>query len=147
VRFLPLAPSLGRRIGSQKHYQANAELPLYKELRGIVLKTVVVAEPLRIALNPLASDIIAAFVYGSIAKGKDTSASDIDLLVISDKLAYAELYSALEPMQAELGRTVNPTLCTRQELAERRKSGNAFVERMLGQPKLWIIGCERELIA
>ncbi|HEU4926845.1 MAG TPA: hypothetical protein VFT24_07340 [Vicinamibacterales bacterium] len=36
-----------RRIGNQKHYQANAESPLFSELRSIVLKTVGLAEPLR----------------------------------------------------------------------------------------------------
>jgi hypothetical protein len=54
-----------RRIGNQKHYQANAASPLYSELRNIVLKTVGLAEPLRDALKPVASDIRAAFVYGS----------------------------------------------------------------------------------
>src|SRR5436305_14801988 len=36
-----------RRIGHQKHYQANATSPLYSELRNIVLKTVGLAVPLR----------------------------------------------------------------------------------------------------
>ncbi|MDQ3148993.1 MAG: winged helix-turn-helix domain-containing protein, partial [Chloroflexota bacterium] len=38
---------VARRIGHQKHYQANAASPLYSELRNIVLKTVGLAEPLR----------------------------------------------------------------------------------------------------
>ncbi len=62
-----------RRIGHQKHYQANAASPLYSELRNIVLKTVGLAEPLRDALKPLAKAIRAAFVFrgqgnGSIGK-------------------------------------------------------------------------------
>jgi predicted nucleotidyltransferase len=134
-----------QRIGSQKHYRANGESPLFEELRGIVLKTIGLAEPLRSALAPLASGIVAAFVYGSVAKRKDNAASDIDLLVISDELAYAELYSALEPLQGRLGRSVNPTLYTLKELAKRRKAGSAFVQRVLDQPKLWIIGGERDL--
>lgn len=55
---------VARRIGHQKHYQANAASPLYSELRNIVLNTVGLAEPLRNALNPLSSAIRAAFVYG-----------------------------------------------------------------------------------
>jgi hypothetical protein len=31
---------VGRRIGHQKHYQANASSPLFAELRSIMLKTV-----------------------------------------------------------------------------------------------------------
>ncbi len=38
------------RIGTQKHYQANPGSPLFNELRGIVQKTVALAEPLRAAL-------------------------------------------------------------------------------------------------
>ena len=57
-----------RRIGNQKHYQANAASPLYSELRSIVLKTVGLAEPLRDALKPLSKAIRAVFVYGSVAK-------------------------------------------------------------------------------
>src|SRR5216117_2653954 len=49
-----------RRIGHQKHYQANATSPLYSELRCIVLKTVGLAEPLRDALKPLSPAIRAA---------------------------------------------------------------------------------------
>ncbi len=137
------------RVGAQKHYRANAESPLFEELRSIVVKTVGLTEPLRSALAPLASRIAAAFVYGSVAKRKDHAASDIDLLIISDELAYAELHFALEPLQGRLGGAINPTVYTHthKELAKRCKVGNAFVERVLGQPKLWILGAERDLAA
>ncbi|MBA3563947.1 MAG: nucleotidyltransferase domain-containing protein [Gammaproteobacteria bacterium] len=46
--------------------------------------------PLRAALGPLADHIRAAFVYGSVAKSTDQAASDIDLMVIADKLGYTE---------------------------------------------------------
>lgn len=78
---------VARRIGNQKHYQANAASPLHPELRNIVLKTVGLAEPLREALEPVASDIRAAFVDGSVAKA-DEAGSDIDLVVVSDHLSY-----------------------------------------------------------
>src|SRR5216117_2806662 len=73
---------VARRIGHQKHYQANAALPLFSELRNIVLKTVGLAEPLRDALKPWSSGVRAAFVYRSVAKATDQSASDIDLMII-----------------------------------------------------------------
>src|SRR5574338_1450431 len=38
---------VARRVGNQRHYQANAGSPLFSELRNIVLKTVGLAEPLR----------------------------------------------------------------------------------------------------
>lgn len=136
-----------RRVGSQKHYQADPESPLFEELGSIVRKTVGLAEPLRRALRPLADQIIAAFVYGSVAKRRDTALSDVDLLVVSDRLTYADVYAALEPVRTELRREVNPTVYSRQDLVRKREKGNAFVKRVLEQPKVWIIGTERDLAA
>jgi predicted nucleotidyltransferase len=136
-----------RRLGTQKHYQANPESPLFNELVGIARKTVGLAEPLREALAPLASRVIAAFVYGSVAKRRDTAASDIDLMVVSDSLTYADVFGALEPLTARLGRTINPTVYSRRELAKRRKEDNAFVTRVLAQDKVWIVGAEDGLPA
>jgi predicted nucleotidyltransferase len=135
------------RVGTQKHYQANPVSPLFVELCGIARKTSGLAEPLRKALAPLASKIAAAFVYGSVAKKQDTAASDIDLMVVSDNVTYADVFGALEPLGAKLGRAVNPTVYTRHELARRVKARNSFVTRILAQPKVWVIGTEDELAA
>jgi len=88
------------RVGQQKHYRANADSPLFEELRGLALKTFGLTDILRAALDPIASDIRAAFGYGSIARVKDTAESDIDVLVISDHLAYADRFSVLETVSA-----------------------------------------------
>ena len=134
-----------RRIGHQKHYQANAASPLYSELRNIVLKTVSLAEPLRDALKPLSKAIRAAFVYGSVAKATDQSASDIDLMIISDSLTYGEVFGALERVTRAVGRRVNPTVYTAAEFSKRARSENAFVTRVLEQPKIWVIGSDDDL--
>ena len=136
---------VARRIGHQKHYQANAASPLFSELRNIVLKTVGLAEPLRDALKPLSSTIRAAFVYGSVAKATDQSASDIDLMIISDSLTYGELFRVLERVTRTVGRRVNPTVYTTAEFSKRAQTKNAFVTRVLEQPKLWVIGSEDDL--
>lgn len=136
---------VARRIGHQKHYQANAASPLYSELRSIVLKTVGLAEPLRDALKSLSSAIRAAFVYGSVANATDQSASDIDLMIISDTLAYGEVFGALERVTRTVGRKVNPTVYTAAEFSKRARTENAFLTRVLEQPKLWVIGSEHDL--
>jgi predicted nucleotidyltransferase len=136
---------VARRIGNQKHYQANAESPLFGELRNIVLKTVGLAEPLRDALKPLASDIRAAFVYGSVAKATDQAASDIDLMVVSDSLSYGDVFGALDRVSRTLGRHVNPTVYSVEEFSKRAKDENAFITRVLEGPKVWVIGSENDL--
>jgi predicted nucleotidyltransferase len=136
-----------RRIGTQKHYQANPDSPLFDELCSIARKTVGLTEPLRNAIAPLASKITAAFVFGSVAKKQDTSTSDIDLMVISDTVTYPDLYTALEPLNERLRRTVNPQVYTQREFAKRVKDQNSFITRLLTQPKLWIYGSEHDLPA
>ena len=98
-------------------------------------------------LAQLAPQIEGAFIFGSVAKNKDTAKSDIDLFVITQHLTYRELFSALEPATGRLGRVVNPTVYSRSEFEKRLREGNAFVKRVVAQPKLWIIGDDRELSA
>ncbi|MBU1187590.1 MAG: nucleotidyltransferase domain-containing protein [Gammaproteobacteria bacterium] len=129
-----------QQIGRQKHYQANRASPVFEELRGLVMKTVGLADVLRAALAPLRDRIVAAFVFGSVAKGQDSAASDIDLMVVSDALSYADLFAALEPAVESLGRPVNPTVYTRAELKRRIDEDNAFIGRVLAQNKIWVIG-------
>ncbi|MCA2989818.1 nucleotidyltransferase domain-containing protein [Gemmatimonas sp.] len=133
------------RVGNQTRYQANAACPVFEELRGLVQKTVGVADVLRGVLSKYSGDIDSAFVFGSVAAHTDSATSDIDVLVLADELAYADLYAALEPATKVLGRPVNPTLYSRQEFIDRQRSGNAFVSRVMESPKLWIIGGEHEL--
>ena len=136
-----------KRVGNQVHFQANPGCPIFEDLRNILKKTVGVADVLREALAPLAAEIRAAFIYGSVAKGGDTAASDIDLMVISEKLHYADVFGTLEPVLARLGRPVNPTVYTPKEMARRIKEGNAFVNRVLAQSKVMLIGRENDLAA
>ena len=135
------------RQGNQKHYQANADAPVFSELRGLVLKTMGLADVLRAALAPLAPQIEMAFVYGSVAKQQDTVDSDIDVLIVSTGLGYADVFGTLESATATLGRKVNPTLYTPAEMTKRMSHDNAFVSRVLQQPKIWLIGNEEQLNA
>nr|WP_298132767.1 nucleotidyltransferase domain-containing protein [uncultured Pseudoxanthomonas sp.] len=134
-------------VGNQKRYRANPDAPIHDELVSIVRKTFGLAEPLREALAPLADRIHAAFLYGSVAKGNDTARSDIDLMVIADDLAYAEVMLALHPVAERLGRQVNPMVYTRDELRTRIDAGNSFVTRVLQQQRQWLIGGRHDLAA
>jgi len=134
-----------KAVGNQKHYQANPDSPIFNELCAIVQKTTGLADPLREALELLAPQIIAAFVYGSVAKKTDTASSDIDLMLFSDEISYGELFSALETVSSQLGRPVNPTILTREEFKKRLANQDSFLTRVMGQPKIWIIGGSNDL--
>jgi len=129
-----------RKVGNQKHYQANRDTPIFEELRGIMLKTVGLVDILRAALLPLADKIHAAFVYGSIAKGNDTAKSDIDVFIVGENVAYADLYNLLSASEAKLGRPVNPSIYSMKELERKLMEKNTFVLRVLEQPKIFLLG-------
>jgi predicted nucleotidyltransferase len=135
------------RMGNQKHYRANVDAPVFAPLRELVLKTSGLADVLRASLAPIGTRIRAAFVYGSVATNRDTATSDIDLLIVSDDLSYADLFTLLEDASKRLGRTVNPTIYSEAELTKRMRGRNAFVTRVLEQPKIWLIGGVRDLPA
>jgi predicted nucleotidyltransferase len=133
------------RSGNQKHYQARRDSPVFEELHRLVVKTVGVAEPLRRALARKARLIQAAFVYGSIAKGTDRARSDIDLMVISDSLRYADVFEALQAAEAALGRPVNPTVMTLAQWRAKRAQAGSFTARVANQPRIFVIGSADEL--
>jgi predicted nucleotidyltransferase len=133
--------------GNQKVYQANTAAPVFGELRGLVLKTFGLADTIREALQPLASQTEAAFIFGSVAKQEDTASSDVDLMIVSDTLGYGDVFGALEPVSVTLGRPVNPTVYTPAQFRKKARQDNAFIQRVLSQPKMWLIGTEESLHA
>ena len=128
-----------RKTGNQHHYQANSACPIYSELLAIIKKTVGLVGPLANALEPLTEKIDAAFVFGSLASGKESNESDIDLMVIGD-VTFASLVKALHPTQEALGREINPKVYRKSERAQLQKTSDNFVQAILQSPRLNVIG-------
>jgi len=127
-------------IGNQKHYQANRAAPVFDELRGLALKTFGVADVLRAALAPLAPRIRVAFIHGPVAAGMDAAANDVDLMVLSDYLAYGEVIAALGPAERSLGRGVNPSIYGRVEFMRRASEEGGLLARAIHAPRILLIG-------
>jgi predicted nucleotidyltransferase len=128
------------KVGNQTHFQANPTAPVFAELRGIVLKTVGVVEPLRAALASLAKYVELAIVFGSVAKRTDTAFSDVDLLIVSDSLTLEQTYSALVAAERQIARKINVTLYTPGEFRRRREEGQPFLTRVLAEEWLLLTG-------
>ncbi|MFH1816016.1 MAG: nucleotidyltransferase domain-containing protein [Pseudomonadota bacterium] len=133
------------RRGNQVQYQANADSPVFEELRGLIAKTSGVADHVRQALAPVAGQISLAFIHGSVARGAEGPDSDVDLLVISDTLLLGDLYSALAGAEAAIGRPVNPSVYSLSEWRTRIDDENPFVTRVMAQPRILLIGNEHVL--
>ncbi len=125
--------------GNQVSYQANRNCLIYEELASILRKTSGLADILREALLPLKNQVEFALVFGSVASGKATSDSDIDLLVVGD-VGFAETVKALYPAQEVLGREINPKLYSTQEWQAARKENSAFIREILEKPVIQVTG-------
>jgi len=130
--------------GRQVFYQANPDCPLFAELKSLVVKTTGVADVLRTALAPLARRIQLAFVYGSIARLEQKSASDVDLMVVGD-VSFGDIVSALAAAQETLAREINPTVYSLAEFKAKLKAGHHFLTSVVRREKIFLIGDENEL--
>lgn len=128
------------RIGNLRRFQANAESPVYGELVALTRKTLGVEPMLKKALEPLAPRLDAALIYGSVAKGTDKAKSDIDVMLVGSKLTLSKVLELVVPLEAQLGRKINPTLLTPAEFKRRRAERDSFVNRVLAQPTIPLIG-------
>ena len=133
--------------GNQQYYQANRDNPIFDELVAIATKTFGVADVVRQALKPVNDKILCAFIYGSVAKGEATAKSDIDLLVISDKLAYADLMECLVDAEKTLSRPINPSVYELEQFKRKWQEDNAFISKVMDQPKIWLKGSENDISA
>jgi predicted nucleotidyltransferase len=131
---------LSERIGNLRRFTANSRSPVYAELVGLTRKTLGAQPLLREALQPLGSEIQAAWIYGSVAKGTDTAASDVDVMVIGKDIRMSKLLEVLLPCESQLGRKINPICFTPPEFKRRRAEPDSFVNRVLAQPTLPLIG-------
>jgi predicted nucleotidyltransferase len=146
LEHLTSAGVLTRTIdGRQIYYQSNPKSPVFNELRGLIRKTFGIAEVLRSGLATVRPQIRVAFVYGSVATGSETSASDIDLMIVGDDISLEMVVSALVDTQAALGREVNPSVYSAEDFCRKLAHWHHFLSNVLQGPKLFIIGDESEL--
>ena len=132
------------RVGNQVRYSAHTGSAIYPELASILRKTVGVADVLADALAPAAGSIMAAFVFGSVARGAETAGSDVDVLIIGS-LGFGDAVKLTYPAQATLGREVDPKLFTLAEWRTKLKTKDPFVRDVLARPKIHLIGNDDEL--
>lgn len=127
-------------VGNLRRFQANPQSPVYAELVALTRKTLGTVPVLREALQPLQPNLLSAWVYGSVAKQTDTARSDIDVMLVGNDLLLSHVLAALEPAEAQLGRKINPNCYSPQEFERRRLEPDSFINRVLSQPTLSLIG-------
>ena len=129
--------------GNNVYFRVNRDFPIFPELKAIILRTVGIGDRLREALTQ-EGDIDAAFIYGSYAKGGESLESDVDIFIVGD-IPPRRLTPILSQLEEEIGRELNATIFTREEISRRMNNGDHFVSSVMAGQKIFLIGNEEVL--
>ncbi len=129
--------------GNQHRYQLNPLCPINQEIKGIITKTVGIAELVKQALRSVEQKIYRAFIYGSFASGDYGNDSDVDLLIVTE-LPGLKLAELLGEVQNQVGRSINVGQFTLDEYNRKKEQNDHFLTRVLEGPKIIIFGHEDE---
>ena len=126
-----------------KYYKINPKCPFYEELKGLFLKTLGAPAVMREVLKDI-EGIDTAFIYGSFAKGQEDSGFEMDLFLVGD-IDEDELVENLSDLQSRLGRNINYSMYRLEEFGKKRREGNAFINTVLKESKVVLLGNPDEL--
>jgi predicted nucleotidyltransferase len=129
--------------GNQQVYSADTAGPIFAELASILRKTSGMADVLAQALAPLVPRLKLAFVFGSMAQGRESAGSDIDLMLVGD-IGFREVVGLLFPAQTSLGREINPKVYAANEFSAKAALEPLLID-VLAKPKIFLIGDAHEL--
>lgn len=129
--------------GNQVLYKANRSCSIFEELASIFRKTIGLASFVRDALSTLADKIQVAFIFGSMASGKQHAASDLDVCVLGD-IELLDVVKALGLVQDNLRREINPVVMTATRYIDLLAHQDRFAKRIHDEPKIFVIGDEYE---
>jgi len=131
-----------KTVGHQTFYSANQASPVFEEMRSLVAKTVGIHDVLLEALRPVEAKISLAFVYGSTARSRESTESDVDLMIVG-RVHFADVIELLAAAQKTLNREINPTVYSTKEFLSKMREN--FLKTVLAEKKLFVIGDESVL--
>jgi hypothetical protein len=135
----------------QKHYQVNAQSPVFAALRDLVGKTMGVVNVLNAALSQVARQVDAAFVHAEPPAVSGAKPTAVTVVLCGRKLANVDVASAVaDAMQVAantLARQLRFTLYTPETLASAVAHNSNFRSRLLQPPKTWLVGSEDQLFS
>jgi len=129
--------------GNLLYYSLNIKHPLFKELKSIVEKTVGIQGSLTRALANI-KKIKTAFIYGSFAARHEKGTSDIDVMIIGTP-NMSQLNEKIAELEKRLNREINVTVYSLAEYKTRKNAHRGFIQELLKNPKIMLIGDERDL--
>lgn len=132
------------KIGNQVFYQANGNGQIYEELAAIFRKTMGLTSLLQKALSGFGHRIDVAFIFGSMASGRQSADSDLDICVLGE-VSLLEVVKTMSSLQETLRREINPVVMTTEKFSSLSKKRDRFVTRVLSEPMLFVKASADEL--
>ncbi|MBU4331682.1 nucleotidyltransferase domain-containing protein [Patescibacteria group bacterium] len=126
------------RKGNLRFFRLNKDHPLYEEIKKIISKTIGIEAKIK-ALVDKFKKVEYAFIFGSIARGKEYGESDIDLMLIG-QVDQNDLVEKANELEGELKREINYQIYSGREAADKLKEGNDFFVRIFNEPKIILKG-------
>lgn len=130
---------LRRRDGGRIYFKAPTDSPLFEPLKELLERSLGPVGALREAIAPLKDRIEVAFIFGSVATGKERAGSDVDVLFVGNT-GLAEIAKILKPLERRFGREFNAKCYSKSEFELKVKKRNHFVSTVLQEPKIFLIG-------
>lgn len=130
--------------GNRIYYWLDQNHPLYGDILSLVSKTVglggeIVKEKSRIGRLRM------AMLSGRFARGLPTKEGRVDLLLIGE-VNLPTLARIVQEYEKKLGREINYTAMTKPEFDFRKKRHDPFLQSILTEPRIMLIGEEMDLV-
>jgi predicted nucleotidyltransferase len=135
-----------QREGNQRFLAARKESPVFGEIKSFITKTSGTPVLLREVLADLESNLEVAFIFGSVAQGKEREHSDLDLFLIGTA-GYSQITERLYSTEERLGRRIEVLYFDPTSDQDRASLLKSSMKAIMTGPKIFVIGDESVLMS
>lgn len=128
-----------RRRGNQRIISLNRQYPLLKEITLIIRKTVGIEAMLE-GIVEHDEGIKCAFIFGSYARNKMRTDSDVDVIVVGKRESEDRFLAKLAKVERQIQREINPRFYTTGEYNRKKKADDPFLTEILSERHLVLKG-------
>ncbi|HBD02181.1 MAG: Transcriptional regulator [Microgenomates group bacterium GW2011_GWC1_46_16] len=131
--------------GNRRYYTFNKNYLFHKELMSMIGKTTGLGKAISHSA-PKLGHIKFAMISGRFVRHMPRAKDTVDLLLIGE-IILPQLSELIREQEAVLGREINYTVMTNEELEYRKTHNDPFIGRILEGSRVMIIGDEEDLVA